>query len=131
MKFFQPMNCPTCGKRPVIRCFKTVSKSKRHGVGNIVRRCWLCFARCGCLANAAHGLGRTKEEAKAQAVYWWDDWQIRRILRAGRRGGRVDNPECFVPEQNNPYPLCVGRDKPECENCQLRADWEPKEEDNG
>lgn len=39
--------------------------------------------------------------------------------------------ECFVPEQNNPYPLCVGQDKPECENCQPRADWEPKEEDDG
>lgn len=39
--------------------------------------------------------------------------------------------ECFVPEQNNPYPLCIGQDKPECETCQLRADWEPKEDDNG
>lgn len=33
--------------------------------------------------------------------------------------------ECFTPESNNPYPLCVGGNKPECVNCQLRADWDP------
>ncbi len=33
------------------------------------------------------------------------------------------NPECFTPEENNPYPLCTGKDMPECENCQLRAGW--------
>ena len=33
------------------------------------------------------------------------------------------NPECFTPEGNNPYPLCTGKDMPECENCQLRAGW--------
>nr|DAM27052.1 MAG TPA: zinc-ribbon domain protein [Caudoviricetes sp.] len=34
-------------------------------------------------------------------------------------------PECFEAEKNNAYPLCAGRDKIECEECQLRADWEP------
>lgn len=38
---------------------------------------------------------------------------------------RYEKPECFMPEENNPYPLCVGRDLPDCINCQLRADWEP------
>ncbi len=33
------------------------------------------------------------------------------------------NPECFTPEGKNPYPLCTGKDMPECENCQLRAGW--------
>ena len=28
------------------------------------------------------------------------------------------NPECFTPEGNKPYPLCTGKDMPECENCQ-------------
>jgi hypothetical protein len=33
--------------------------------------------------------------------------------------------DCFVPERNNPYPLCAGRGNPECEECQIRADWGP------
>ena len=33
--------------------------------------------------------------------------------------------ECYTPEENNPYPLCIGGKLPECVNCQLRADWEP------
>lgn len=37
-----------------------------------------------------------------------------------------EDRSCFVPEENNPYPLCVGRGRKECENCQLRADWEPE-----
>ena len=36
-------------------------------------------------------------------------------------------PECFKPEKDNPYPLCVGKDNPECEECQLHADWEPED----
>ena len=36
-------------------------------------------------------------------------------------------PECFLPEKENPYPLCTGQGKPECEECQLRADWEPED----
>lgn len=36
-------------------------------------------------------------------------------------------PECFIPEENNPYPLCVGRGFVSCEDCQLRADWEPED----
>lgn len=32
---------------------------------------------------------------------------------------------CFLPEKNNPYPLCIGRRRKECKDCQRRADWEP------
>lgn len=38
---------------------------------------------------------------------------------------RFDRPECYVPEENNPYPLCIGTGKPECEICSLWADLEP------
>lgn len=38
---------------------------------------------------------------------------------------RYEKPECYTPEENNPYPLCIGGKLPECVNCQLRADWEP------
>lgn len=36
-------------------------------------------------------------------------------------------PECFSPEADNPYPLCVGKGLPECENCQLWEKWEPED----
>ena len=36
-----------------------------------------------------------------------------------------DDGSCFLPEKNNPYPLCAGKDREECEDCQRRADWEP------
>lgn len=36
-------------------------------------------------------------------------------------------PDCFVPEKDNPYPLCIGRKLPECKDCQLRADWESED----
>ena len=35
--------------------------------------------------------------------------------------------DCFIAEKNIAYPLCVGRDQPECEDCQLRAEWEPED----
>lgn len=28
-------------------------------------------------------------------------------------------PDCYKPEENNPYPLCVGNGNKECENCCL------------
>lgn len=36
-----------------------------------------------------------------------------------------ENIKCFTPEPDNPYPLCIGLGNPECEDCQLRAGWEP------
>lgn len=38
-----------------------------------------------------------------------------------------EKSQCFVPEKGNPYPLCVGRELPECRDCQLRAEWEPED----
>lgn len=35
--------------------------------------------------------------------------------------------ECYIPEKDNPYPLCVGQDLEKCEDCQIRADWEPED----
>lgn len=37
------------------------------------------------------------------------------------------HPDCFIPEKDNPYPLCIGRKLAECKDCQLRADWEPED----
>ncbi len=40
---------------------------------------------------------------------------------------KYDRPDCFLPEEYNPYPLCIGQGKQECVECQLRADWEPED----
>ncbi len=32
-------------------------------------------------------------------------------------------PECFEPEKDNPYPLCVGSDKEECKHYCLYVDF--------
>ena len=34
-----------------------------------------------------------------------------------------ETPECFIPEENNPYPLCVGNGSKDCENCCLYVDY--------
>lgn len=34
---------------------------------------------------------------------------------------------CFIPEKDNPYPLCIGQNLEKCKNCQLRVDWEPED----
>lgn len=36
--------------------------------------------------------------------------------------------EHYIPEKDNPYPLCIGRNLEECKDCQIRADWEPEGE---
>lgn len=39
---------------------------------------------------------------------------------------KEDIKKCFIPEPDNPYPLCVGRNLEQCKDCQLRADYEPE-----
>ncbi len=34
-----------------------------------------------------------------------------------------ESPECFTPEENNPYPLCVGNGNEECGKCCLYVDY--------
>lgn len=36
----------------------------------------------------------------------------------------VYHPDCFIPEEDDGYPLCIGRGLEKCEDCQLRADYE-------
>lgn len=33
-----------------------------------------------------------------------------------------ENPGCFTPEADNPYPLCMGNGSPTCEDCSLYAE---------
>lgn len=40
---------------------------------------------------------------------------------------RYKASDCFIPEKDNPYLLCVGRGEEKCVECQLRAGWEPEE----
>lgn len=36
---------------------------------------------------------------------------------------KYEHPKCFLPEKGNPYPLCIGQWKPECEECQFFDDY--------
>lgn len=36
-----------------------------------------------------------------------------------------DKPACYVEEEGNPYPLCVGRGLDACKKCSLWADLQP------
>lgn len=64
-------------------------------------------------------------------AYWSDPSHADHFRYCPSCGAKMDggdnimntNPECFTPEGKNPYPLCTGKDMPECENCQLRAGW--------
>ena len=40
---------------------------------------------------------------------------------------RYEKPECIILGEDNPYPLCIGIGRAECEDCQLRAGWEPED----
>lgn len=40
---------------------------------------------------------------------------------------KEDKCEYYIPEKDNPYPLCIGRNLEECKDCQIRADWEPED----
>lgn len=33
----------------------------------------------------------------------------------------------YTRKKNNQYPLCIGRNLEKCEDCQIRADWEPED----
>lgn len=54
---------------------------------------------------------------------------MRKFGREGVRGmiDKGNYQDCFIPEKDNPYPLCIGRDEEKCKDCQLRADWEPED----
>ena len=36
------------------------------------------------------------------------------------------HPDCYTPEQDNPYPLCVGNGSAACKECCLYAEMEAK-----
>lgn len=40
-----------------------------------------------------------------------------------------ENPPCFAPEADNPYPLCVGNGSQQCDSCCLfmNLDYTPYE----
>lgn len=42
---------------------------------------------------------------------------------------QYEQPKCFHAEQNNPYPLCVGKDR-KCAHCCLWADYDPVEDED-
>lgn len=41
---------------------------------------------------------------------------------------RTETPACYHAEENNPYPLCVGKDR-KCAHCCIWADYDPVEDE--
>lgn len=41
---------------------------------------------------------------------------------------RTETPACYHAEENNPYPLCVGKDR-KCAHCCIWADYDPAEDE--
>ncbi len=41
-----------------------------------------------------------------------------------------ENPPCYLPEKDNPYPFCVGRGIKACAHCTLWADYDPDEDES-
>lgn len=44
---------------------------------------------------------------------------------------RYSHPSCYLPEENNPYPLCIGRGLDRCKDCGLWRDQMPSWIDDG
>lgn len=45
------------------------------------------------------------------------------------REGKTHQPPCYLPEENNPYPLCKGRGMKACAHCCLWKDYAPEEDE--
>lgn len=43
------------------------------------------------------------------------------------RNHKDDWEDCFIQEEYNPYPLCIGRKLKKCKECQLHKNWEPED----
>lgn len=53
--------------------------------------------------------------------------RARRLMQDGVYALNIKNDEeCFTPEPDNPYPLCIGRGKPKCEECCQYMHYEEK-----
>ena len=41
-----------------------------------------------------------------------------------------EKPQCYLPEKDNPYPLCEGRGMKACAHCCLWEDYDPEEDES-
>lgn len=78
------------------------------------------------------GLNRVFFEGNDYESFWVnelidpEDWQEIAGINDANEDERYSMC-CFIPEKDNPYPLCVGRNLAKCKNCQKRADWDPED----
>ena len=42
----------------------------------------------------------------------------------------AEKPPCYLPEKDNPYPLCEGRGMKACAHCCLWEDYDPEEDES-
>jgi len=59
-------------------------------------------------------------------------WAIESAEAAWNRRAQSDNarPPCYLPEKDNPYPLCIGRGMTVCAHCCLWADYDQDENES-
>lgn len=60
-------------------------------------------------------------------TYWECYWEsvsgvAHELLRKHRQ--KAEQPACYVPEKDNPYPLCIGQNRDECRTCCLYVHME-------
>lgn len=92
--------CPFCGGEAAVCDIKEPSVNG-----------WVGCQRCRCFMDFV-------KNGKSLAIAAWN-----------RRAQPAELP-CYLPEQNNPYPLCVGRGMAACAHCCIWADYEPEEDES-
>ena len=57
--------------------------------------------------------------------YWESYWETVSEVAHELVKEYLEKPDCYTPETDNPYPLCVGNDTEKCRDCCLWADLQP------
>ena len=57
--------------------------------------------------------------------YWESYWETVSEVAHELVKEYLEKPDCYTPETDNPYPLCVGNDTEKCRECCLWADLQP------
>ena len=57
--------------------------------------------------------------------YWESYWETVSEVAHEFVNEYLKKPDCYTPETNNPYPLCVGNGTEKCRECCLWTDLQP------
>lgn len=66
------------------------------------------------------------QNALSKNDYYWESyWETVSEVAHELVNEYLKKPDCYTPETDNPYPLCVGNDTEKCRECCLWADLQP------